>query len=130
SEDPTGEVTIRDRAFTYLRDLAFEALLTAPEPLKTVDVARAILDRNDLKIGPGEEAVGNFAALVRMALDADPAFLHTQRQWELVARQPHPEADRRRPVERAIEDTLEMIGRPARTGVTAPFICALDGREP
>src|SRR5437667_7893801 len=88
SEDPTGEVTIRDRAFTYLRDLAFEALLTAPEPLKTVDVARAILEQNDLKIGTSEEAIGNFAALVRMALDGDPVFFHTQRQWDLLARQP------------------------------------------
>src|SRR5437660_12385517 len=112
--DPTAEVTIRDRAFTYLRDLAFEALLTAPEPLKTVDVARAILEQNDLKIGTSEEAVGNFAALVRMALDGDPAFLHTHRQWDLLARQSRPDADRRRPVERAIEDALEMIGRPAR----------------
>jgi len=129
-EAPSGEVTIRDRAFKYLRDLAFEALLTASEPLKTVDVARVILESNDLNVGTSEDAVGSFAALVRMVLDGDRAFLHTQRQWDLLARQPRTDADRRRPVERAIEDTLEMIGHPARPEVVAPFISAVYGREP
>ena len=40
--------------FAYLRDLAFEALLASAEPLKTVDVARAILERSALNVGAGD----------------------------------------------------------------------------
>jgi hypothetical protein len=127
--DTTGQLSARDEAISYLKGLVLDVLLESPEPLKTVEVARAVMERCGLSAEEHDPAAGNFAGLIRLVLDSDPAFLHENRQWDLAARQPRADADRRRPVERAIEDTLQWIGKPVTPEELAPFIAAVYGRD-
>jgi hypothetical protein len=127
--DTTGQLSARDEAISYLKGLVLDVLLDSPEPLKTVEVARAVMERCGMSAEEHDPTTGNFAGLIRLVLDSDPAFLHENRQWDLAARRPRPDADRRRPVERAIEDTLQWIGKPVTPAELAPFIAAIYGRD-
>jgi hypothetical protein len=124
----------RDQAIQTLKELAYDVLLAASEPLKTVDVARGVLERAGpalrLPAGDGEDAAGSFAGLVRLVLDSDPAFYHENRQWQLAGRRSREDADRRRPVERAIEDALQSVGRPLLPNEVSPLVAAVYGRTP
>jgi hypothetical protein len=132
--DTQGPQSARDEAIQTLKGLAHDALLAAPEPLKTVDVARAVLERAGPPLrrvaGDGEDGAGSFAGLVRLVMDSDTLFHHENRQWQLAARQPREDADRRRPVERAIEDLIQTIGRPATPAEVSPLVAATYGRGP
>jgi hypothetical protein len=127
--EPEGPLSPRDEAVRYLKTLAFDVFLAAPEPLKTLDAALAVMERCGLR-APSEEAAGSFAGLVRLVLDSDPAFQLENRQWLLAARQSREEADRRRPVERAIEELILWVGRPVTPAELAPLVAAVYGRDP
>jgi hypothetical protein len=118
----------RERAIRNLRDAAFAALLEAGEPQRTTDLARAVAERCGLPTD--ETAVGAIAPLLRMVLDSDPGFQHTARLWDLAAREGHGEVDRRRPVERTIEELIQQIGKPVAAHEVAPLVAAIYGREP
>lgn len=129
-----GPQNARDEALKTLKALAYDVLLAHPLPMKTADVARAVLERAGPALRPvagdGEDGAGSFAGLVRLVMDSDPAFFHKDRQWQLAARQPREDADRRRPVERMIEDLLERIGHPVAPEALAPLVAATYGRQP
>jgi hypothetical protein len=123
----SGADARRERAIRTLRDAAFEVLLAALEPQRTTDLARAVAERCGL--ATDEQSVGLVAPLVRMVLDSDPAFAHTARQWNLAAREGQGQADRRRPVERTIEELIQAIGKPSAAHEVAPLIAAIYGRD-
>jgi hypothetical protein len=125
--DPTGAEARRERAIRTVRDAAFEALLTADTPQRTTDLARAVAERCGL--ATDENSLGLVAPLVRMVLDRDPAFAHTARQWNLAAREGRTEADRKRPVERTIEELIQSVGHPVAAHEVAPLVAAIYGRE-
>jgi hypothetical protein len=126
--ETSGADARRERAIRTVRDAAYAVLLESGEPQRTTDLARAVAERCGLPTD--ENSLGTVAPLLRMVLDSDPAFLHTARQWDLAARESHGEADRRRPVERTIEELMQQIGRPVAPHEVAPFVAAVYGREP
>src|SRR5205807_1301867 len=107
---PSGADARRARAIRTVRDAAFEVLLASPESQRTTDLARAVAERCGLSTD--ENSLGTVAPLVRLVLDSDAAFVHTARQWDLAAREGQGQADRRRPVERTIEELIQLIGKP------------------
>jgi hypothetical protein len=125
--DATGADARRERAIHTLRDAAFAALLAAGEPQRTTDLARAVAERCELPTD--ENTVGAVALLLRMVLDGDAAFAHIARMWGLTAWDGQGEVDRRRPVERTIEELLQMVGRPAAAHEVAPLVAAIYGRD-
>ncbi len=64
-----------------------------------------------------------------MVLDRDPAFAHTARQWNLAAREGKGQVDRRRPIERTIEELIQQIGQPVAAHEVAPLVAAIYGRD-
>src|SRR5687767_11424220 len=126
--DSTGAEARRERAIRTVRDAAFAALLAADAPQRTTDLARAVAERCGL--GTDETSLGMIAPLVRLVLDRDPAFVHTARQWDLSAREGGSEADRKRPVERTIEELIQTVGQPVAAHEVAPLVAAIYGREP
>ncbi len=124
----SGADVQRDRAVRTLREAAFEALLAADAPQRTADLARSVAERCGLPTD--ESSLGGVAPLVRMILDSDPAFAHTARQWDLTAREARADVDRRRPVERAIEELIQRVGKPVAAHEIAPLVAAIYGREP
>jgi hypothetical protein len=126
--DPSGAEARRERAIRMVRDAAFASLLTADAPQRTTDLARAVAERCGL--ATDENSLGAVAPLVRMVLDSDPAFTHTARQWDLSAREGRGEADRKRPVERTIEELIQTAGQPVAAHTVAPLVAAVYGREP
>lgn len=126
--DSTGAEARRERAIRTVRDAAFAALLAADAPQRTTDLARAVAEQCGL--ATDENSLGAVAPLVRMVLDRDPAFTHTARQWDLSAREGRSEADRKRPVERTIEELIQTVGQPVAAHEVAPLVSAIYGREP
>src|SRR5207248_110683 len=110
--EKSSEERIRSRALEALRAQALNAILDSDEPLRTVDVARAVSDGFDLELN--EEELGGLASVVRMVLDSDPLFSQSNRQWDLALRMGRAEGDRRKPVERAIEDFVDLLGGPSQ----------------
>jgi hypothetical protein len=126
--EPSGADARRERAIRTLRDAAFEALLASSEAQRTTDLARAVAERCGL--ATDETSLGTVAPLVRMVLDSDSAFVHTARQWDLAAREGQGQMDRRRPVERTIEELIQLIGKPVAAHEVAPLVAAIYGRDP
>lgn len=132
SQTPAAELSgadaRRERAIRILRDAAFAALLAAGEPQRTTDLARAVAERCGLPTD--ENSLATVAPLVRLVLDRDPAFVHTARQWDLAAREGRGGVDRRRPVERTVEELIQQVGKPVAPQEIAPLVAAIYGRDP
>lgn len=124
----SAEERLRARALDAVKTQALEAILASDEPLRTVDLARSVADRVGLTLS--EEELGGLASLVRMLLDSDPMFSQSNRQWDLAVRMGRAEADRRKPVERAIEDYIDLLGHPADPALVAALVAAVYGRTP
>ncbi len=122
------EQALRARALDAVRTTALDVILSADEPLRTADVAREIADRLDLQLT--EDELGGLASLARMIMDGDPLFSQSQRQWDLALRMGRAEGDRRKPVERAVEDFIDLIGHPTEVESLAVLIAAVYGRLP
>jgi len=125
---PSAEERVRARALDTLKTRALEAILVSDEPVRTVDAARAVADA--LEIDLNEEELGGLASLVRIVLDSDTMFSQANRQWDLAVRMGRAEADRRKPVERAVEDFIDLIGRPVPPSLVASLVSAVYGRDP
>src|SRR3989442_13272538 len=110
TQTPAAEISgadaRRERAIRIVRDAAYAALLAAGAAQRTTDLARAVAERCGLAVD--ESGVSLVAPLVRMVLDRDPAFAHTARQWNLAAREGKGQVDRRRPIERTIEELIQQ----------------------
>ena len=126
--ETTGQERLRGRALDLLRSHTLEVILEAEEPLRTVDVARFVADRLDLSLN--DEEMGGLASLVRMVMDSDPLFSQSNRQWDLALRMGRAEGDRRRPVERALEDFIDLLGHPAEPEPVSVLAAAVYGRSP
>jgi hypothetical protein len=124
----TPEERLRTRALDTLKTAALEAILASDEPLRTVDLGREVADR--LQLSLNEEELGGLSSLVRMVLDSDPMFSQSNRQWDLAVRMGRAEADRRKPVERAIEDFIDLLGHPTDPHPVAVLVAAMYGRDP
>jgi hypothetical protein len=124
----SGADARRERAIRNVRDAAFAVLLAADSPQRTTDLARSVAERCGL--ATDEATLGAVAPLVRMVLDSDHTFVHTARLWDLSAREGNGETDRRRPVERAIEELIQNVGMPVAAHEVAPLVAAVYGREP
>ncbi len=122
------EERLRSRALDTLRTHALEIILDSPDPVRTVDVARLVAQRLELTLN--EEEIGGLASVVRLVLDGDPLFSQSNRQWDLALRMGRAEGDRRKPVERAIEDFIDLIGRPITSEPLAVLAAAVYGRTP
>jgi len=123
----SGADARRERAIRIVRDAAYAALLAAGAAQRTTDLARAVAERCGL--AADESGVSLVAPLVRMVLDRDPAFAHTARQWNLAAREGKGQVDRRRPIERTIEELIQQIGQPVAAHEVAPLVAAIYGRD-
>lgn len=123
-----SEEDLRGRALDLLRTETLASVVASDEPLRTVDVARGVADALGLTLG--EEEMGGLATLVRMVLDSDPLFSQANRQWDLALRMGRAEGDRRKPVERAVEDFLDLLGRPSTPELIAELVAAVYGRTP
>src|SRR5688500_2924575 len=97
-----GEERLRGRALDIIKTATLESILRSDEPLRTADAARMVAERLGMELT--EEELGGLASLVRMVLDSDPLFSQSNRQWDLALRMGRAEGDRRKPVERAVED--------------------------
>jgi len=122
----SAEARLRARALDTLRTHTLEVILEAEEPLRTADVGRLVAERLDLSLN--EEELGGLASLVRMVLDSDPLFSQSNRQWDLALRMGRAEGDRRKPVERALEDFIDLLGHPADARPVAVLASAVYGR--
>ena len=122
-----GDERLRTRAFDILKGSILESILSSSEPLRTVDAARLVANR--LRLDLNEEELGGLASLVRTLLDSDPRYSQANRQWDLALRMGRAEGDRRKPVERAIEDFIDLLGHPAEAGPVAVLVSAVYGRE-
>ncbi|MFN3651708.1 MAG: hypothetical protein ACK47B_19195 [Armatimonadota bacterium] len=118
----------RSRALDILKTHALETILESDEPLRTVDLARMVADR--LQLDLNEEELGGLAAVVRLVLDSDPMFSQANRQWDLALRMGRAEGDRRKPVERAVEDFIDLLGHPALPQPVSVLVAAVYGRTP
>lgn len=121
-----GEDRLRARALDTLRTATLDIILQSSEPLRTVDIARSVAGRLGLDLT--EEEMGGLASVVRMVLDSDPMFSQANRQWDLALRMGRAEGDRRKPVERAVVDFIELIGHPAEVSAAAALAAAVYGR--
>lgn len=121
-----GDERLRNRALDTLRTQALEAVLASNEPLRTVDVARTVAER--LGITLTEEEMGGLASVVRMVMDNDPLFSQSNRQWDLALRMGRAEGDRRKPVERAVEDFVDLLGSPSTSHPVAVLVASVYGR--
>jgi hypothetical protein len=122
------EEQLRSRALDAIRSQALEAILEADEPLRTVDVAREVSERLGLDLN--EEEMGGLASLARMVLDSDPLFSQANRQWDLALRMGRAEGDRRKPVERAMVDFIDLLGHPSSAHPVAVLTASVYGRQP
>lgn len=116
----------RERALDLLRGEILAVILEAEEPLRTVDIAREAGERLGLQLNDTD--AGGLASVVRMLLDSDPLFSQSNRQWDLALRMGRAEGDRRKPVESAIEDFIDLLGRPALPASLARLLTAVYGR--
>jgi len=123
-----AEERLRSRALDTLRTLALEVVLASDEPLRTVDIARLVSER--LGVTLNEEEMGGLASVVRMVMDSDPLFSQSNRQWDLALRMGRAEGDRRKPVERAVEDFIELLGHPVEAHPVAVLVASVYGRMP
>lgn len=124
----SSESNLRARALDAIRGEALLTILESDEPLRTADIARSVAERLDLELT--EEETGGLAQIVRMVLDSDPLFSQANRQWDLALRMGRAEGDRRKPVERALMDFLDLIGHPAPVHPVAVLAAAVYGRQP
>lgn len=124
----TAEDRLRSRALDAIRTCVLEVILAADEPLRTVDVGRLAAERLGLELT--EEELGGMSTVARMVLDSDPLFSQSNRQWDLALRMGRAEGDRRKPVERAIEDFTDLLGHPTMARPVAVLVAAVYGREP
>ncbi|HTE19368.1 MAG TPA: hypothetical protein VK689_13420 [Armatimonadota bacterium] len=124
----TGDESLRGRALDTLRTQILEVILGSNEPLRTVDVARMVAEELQLEFNEAE--MGGLASLVRMLMDSDPLFSQSNRQWDLALRMGRAEGDRRKPVERAVEDFIDLLGKPAQAGPISVLVSSVYGREP
>ncbi|HEU4751641.1 MAG TPA: hypothetical protein VFU47_00955, partial [Armatimonadota bacterium] len=122
-----SEESLRSRALDVLRTATLEAILASDEPLRTVDAARQVADELGLELN--EEEMGGLATVVRMVLDSDPMFSQANRQWDLALRMGRAEGDRRKPVERALVDFIDLLGHPTEPAPVAVLAAALYGRD-
>ncbi len=122
------ENRLRNRALDLLRTATLEVMLDAEEPLRTVDVARLVAERLGLTLS--DEEAGGLASVVRMVLDSDPLFSQSNRQWDLALRMGRAEGDRRKPVERAIEDFIDLLGHPVSSRPVSVLVAGVYGRLP
>ena len=78
-----------------------------------------VLERLDIPMS--EEEAGGLASVVRLILDSDPRFAHSNRRWDLAMRMGRAEGDRRKPVERSLEvrGPRRCPGRGALPGLLA-----------
>lgn len=125
---PAAGLDMRGRALDAVRTATLEVVLEADGPLRTVDVANLVSAKLGVKLS--EEELGGLANLCRIMLDGDSLFAQSNRQWDLALRSGRAEADRRKPVERAVEDFIEQIGHPARAETVAVLTAAVYGRLP
>jgi hypothetical protein len=126
-EANSTEERLRARALDTLKTHTLETILASPEPLRTGDVGRMVNDRLGLDLT--EEEGGGLASLVRMVMDSDPMFSQANRQWGLAMRMDRAEGDRRKPVERAIEDFVDLLGHPADIALLAELLSAVYKRD-
>jgi hypothetical protein len=124
----TADERLRSRALDTLRTEILRAILSSEEPLRTVDVGRIVADNLGLDLN--EEELGGLSALARMLMDSDPLFSQANRQWDLALRMGRAEGDRRKPVERALEDFIDLIGGPSEAGPVGELAAAVYGRTP
>ncbi|MGV3721257.1 MAG: hypothetical protein ACO1SX_10155, partial [Actinomycetota bacterium] len=124
----TAEDRLRSRALDAIRTCVLEVILAADEPLRTVDVGRLAAERLGLELN--EDELGGMSTVARMVLDSDPLFSQSNRQWDLALRMGRAEGDRRKPVERAIEDFTDLLGHPTMARPVAVLVAAVYGREP
>ena len=124
----SAEDRLRSRALDAIRTSTLETILDSDEPLRTVDAAHSVADRLGLELS--EEELGGLASVVRMVLDSDPLFSQSNRQWDLALRMGRAEGDRRKPVERAIEDFIDLLGHPSASAPVATLVAAVYGRDP
>lgn len=122
-----AEDRLRSRALDAIRTCTLEVILNSDEPLRTVDAARAVAEHLGLALN--EEELGGLSSVVRMVLDSDPLFSQSNRQWDLALRMGRAEGDRRKPVERAIEDFIDLLGRPSRPHPVAVLVSSVYGRD-
>ncbi len=127
SPDRNSEDNLRARALDAVRGEALLTILESDEPLRTADVARSVAERLDLELG--EEELGGLAQIVRMVLDSDPLFSQANRQWDLALRMGRAEGDRRKPVERALMDFIDLVGHPTYPHPIAVLAAAVYGRQ-
>src|SRR5205085_7920353 len=125
--EEAGGATIEERALSYLKVLALECILSSPESLRITDLTRQIVER--LGVPFDEHEAGGLAAVVRLLLDSDPRFGQSSRRWDLALRMGRADADRKKPVERSIEDFIDLFGVPARAEQIAALTAAQYGRD-
>jgi hypothetical protein len=118
---------LRARALDAVRSSALDVILASDEPLRTVDIAKQVASRLEMRLS--EEELGGLASLVRVVMDSDALFSQSNRQWDLALRMGRAEADRRKPVERAIEDFIDLIGHPAEIDPLAVLATAVYKRD-
>ena len=99
--------SIEDRALSYLKVVALESILSSPEPLRITDLARLVIERLGMSLD--EHEAGGLASVVRLLLDSDPRFAQSSRRWDLALRMGRADADRKKPVERSIEDFIDHL---------------------
>src|SRR5687768_17891031 len=128
AETQSAAELLRSRALDLLRITILESILESDEPHRTVDAARNAADALDLELS--EEELGGLATLARMVLDSDPLFSQSNRQWDLALRMGRAEGDRRKPVERAFEDFIDLVGKPSEITPVVVFASAVYGRMP
>lgn len=123
----TPEDRLRARALDLLKTTTLEVILASDEPLRTGEVGRRVAEELGLELS--EEEQGGLATLTRMVMDSDPLFSQSNRQWDLAMRLGRAEGDKRKPVERAIEDAADLLGHPAEPEPIATFVSAIYGRD-
>lgn len=122
-----GAGQLRNRALDLLKTQALLVILENQESLRTADLARAVSVR--LRLELPEEELGGMAQILRLILDGDPLFSQANRQWNLALRMGRAEGDRRKPVERAFMDFLDLLGEPSRAEPISTLAAAVYGRE-
>lgn len=119
--------SLQERAIDYLRVLCLEAIVASPEPSRITDLTRAVTER--LQVSWNDEEVGGLASVIRLTLDSDPRFAQSNRQWDLALRMGRAEGDRKKPVERSIEDFIDLFGAPAEPETIATLTAVQYGRD-
>ena len=122
SVDPKRMTAVR-----LLKSLALEALVEHRAPMRTLDISQEIVSR--LELDSSEEAVGALTALVRLVLDSDPLFAQVNRQWMLTASIDPSHVDRRRPIDRAAQEFVDLLGHPATPDLLGAILAVHYGRD-